>query len=140
VVASDYIHPDPPTFYEEEAKFIIPELSAQLRAVLIKILRKLKIKFNQKGVYFQTKGPRFETRAEIRLLKNFADVVGMTMASEATLADELGLEYISLFSIDNYANGIVKKPLTMEEFRISQSKMTAKIEKIIEGILEAEIE
>lgn len=139
IVASDYIHLNPPTFYGKQAKFIIPELSTKLRKVLIKILRKLRIKFNKNGIYFQTKGPRFETKAEIKLLKNFADVVGMTMANEATLADELGLEYISLCSIDNYAHGVVKKPFMMTKFRGNQLKMVAKIEKIIEEIIKTKI-
>ena len=38
------------------------------------------------GVYWETTGPRFETPAEIRLLASFADVVGMTVASECTAA------------------------------------------------------
>jgi len=139
VVASDYISWDPPTFYEHEAKFIVPSMSLKLREVLIGILKKLKIRFGQKGIYFQTKGPRFETKAEIRLISKFADVVGMTMASEATLANELGLEYASVCSIDNYANGVEGKPLTMKEFWEYQSKMAAKIERIIEEILRTKI-
>lgn len=138
-IASDYIDLNPPTFYEKEAKFIVPKLSVKLRKVLMQILRKSKMKFSENGVYFQTKGPRFETKAEIRLLQQFADVVGMTMANEATLADELGLEYISLYSIDNYAHGIVGKPLSMEEFWANQSKMAVKIERIIEEIIKTKI-
>jgi len=138
-VVADYIDFNPPTFYEKQAKFIIPMLSSGLRKVLVKIAEKLKIRLIKNVVYLQTKGPRFETKAEIRLFKNFADVIGMTMASEATLADELGLEYISLCSIDNYAHGLVKKPFTMEEFRLNQSKMVAGIERIIKEIIGTKI-
>jgi 5'-methylthioadenosine phosphorylase len=71
----------------------------------------LKLEIIDKGIYVQTKGPRLETRAEVSMLCNFADVVGMTMASEATLARESGLTYASMCSVDNYANGIVDEPL-----------------------------
>jgi 5'-methylthioadenosine phosphorylase len=58
------------------------------------------------GVYWQTRGPRFETPAEIRLIAAHADVVGMTIASECVVARELGLEYAALCVVDNLANGI----------------------------------
>jgi 5'-methylthioadenosine phosphorylase len=58
------------------------------------------------GVYWQARGPRFETPAEIRLIAPHADVVGMTIASECVIAGELGLEYAALCVVDNLANGI----------------------------------
>ncbi|HYJ22267.1 MAG TPA: MTAP family purine nucleoside phosphorylase [Solirubrobacterales bacterium] len=58
------------------------------------------------GVYWQTRGPRFETPAEIRLIAPHADVVGMTIASECVVAGELGLDYAALCVVDNLANGI----------------------------------
>jgi 5'-methylthioadenosine phosphorylase len=58
------------------------------------------------GVYWQTRGPRFETPAEIRLIVPHADVVGMTIASECVVAGELGLDYAALCVVDNLANGV----------------------------------
>ncbi len=58
------------------------------------------------GVYWEARGPRFETPAEIRLIAAHADVVGMTIASECVVAGELGLEYAALCVVDNLANGI----------------------------------
>jgi 5'-methylthioadenosine phosphorylase len=58
------------------------------------------------GVYWQTRGPRFETPAEIGLIAAHADVVGMTIASECVVAGELGLDYAALCVVDNLANGI----------------------------------
>jgi len=138
LIPNDYIDFDPPTFYENNVQFVVPALSENLRDILIKILKKLRIKFKE-GVYFNTKGPRFETKAEINLIKNYADVVGMTMAKEATLANEMNIEYISLCSVDNYANGIVKPLLSEEEIRINQKNSLNKIEKIIKEILRLKI-
>ncbi len=67
------------------------------------------------GVYWQTRGPRFETPAEIRLLAPHAHVVGMTIASECVIAKELGLEYAALCMVDNLANGLDEGELSVAE-------------------------
>jgi 5'-methylthioadenosine phosphorylase len=68
------------------------------------------------GLYWQSPGPRFETPAEVRLIAEHADVVGMTMASECVAACQLGLAYAAICVIDNLANGIAPEPLTREEY------------------------
>jgi 5'-methylthioadenosine phosphorylase len=100
-----------PTFFDQRVEHVTPLLDQQLRKRIISAARKNRIPVREKGIYVQTIGPRLETQAEIRILKNYGDVVGMTMASEATLAQELGLGYAAVCTVDNYANGIVKKPL-----------------------------
>jgi 5'-methylthioadenosine phosphorylase len=69
------------------------------------------------GVYAQVIGPRFETPAEVRALARDADLVGMTVASEAILAREAGLVYAAVCTIDNMANGLEPEPLTVERYR-----------------------
>lgn len=68
-------------------------------------------------VYVQTRGPRFETKAEIAVIRNWGDVVGMTAASEADLCSEIGLRYNSLAIVDNYANGIGGADIDFDRFR-----------------------
>jgi 5'-methylthioadenosine phosphorylase len=135
LIPHDYIDFDPPTFFDKKTSFITPEISKKLREILIKITKKLKLKFWPKGVYFNTKGPRLETKAEINLIKKFADVVGMTMAKEATLAKELNLEYASMCSVDNFAHGIVKAPLSQEKIFEFQERSAKILERVIEEIL-----
>lgn len=67
------------------------------------------------GVYWQAIGPRFETPAEIRLMAAYADVVGMTIASECVVAGELGIAYAAVCVVDNLANGIGPATLSTEE-------------------------
>jgi 5'-methylthioadenosine phosphorylase len=67
------------------------------------------------GVYWQARGPRFETRAEIRLMAAHAHVVGMTIASECVVAGELGLAYAALCVIDNLANGLGEGEISVAE-------------------------
>ncbi|MCB2428336.1 S-methyl-5'-thioinosine phosphorylase [Methylophaga pinxianii] len=67
------------------------------------------------GTYAVTQGPRLETAAEIRRLKNDgADVVGMTAMPEAGLARELNIAYASIAVVANHAAGISSHPLSME--------------------------
>src|SRR5690554_932016 len=58
------------------------------------------------AIYICTEGPRFETASEIKMVKNFGDVVGMTSVPEVVLAKELGLCYSSIGIITNWCTGI----------------------------------
>jgi 5'-methylthioadenosine phosphorylase len=104
-----------PTVVREKAVHITPALNAEVRRMLVEAARACAIEVVDGGIYWQTAGPRFETRAEIAMMSSFADVVGMTMASEAIISQELDLTYASLCSVDNYAHGLEDKDLTMEK-------------------------
>ena len=59
-----------------------------------------------RGVYGVMQGPRLETAAEIdRLEQDGCTLVGMTLMPEAVLARELGIPYVSLSLVTNYAAG-----------------------------------
>ncbi|HEX6135410.1 MAG TPA: MTAP family purine nucleoside phosphorylase [Longimicrobiales bacterium] len=128
VVPDDYIswHP-PPTFAGDEYLHIVPALAQDVRALLLDAahaaaaspaIRGMRTpSVRDGGVYVQTHGPRFETPAEVRLLAQHADLVGMTAASEATLCQERGMAYAFLCVVDNAAHGIGQVPLTLEAFQ-----------------------
>ena len=69
------------------------------------------------GVYTQTRGPRFETPAEVRALARIGDLVGMTIAAECILSKEVGLAYAAVCVVDNLANGLDAEPLTIGQFQ-----------------------
>lgn len=117
VVPDDYLslHP-PPTFAVDERLHVVPELDEALRRRLLRAAREAGGSVRDGGVYAETRGPRFETRAEIRLLADYAEVVGMTAASEATLLQERGIAYAVLGVVDNYAHGVGDGALTLEDF------------------------
>ncbi len=96
----------PPTFFDDRPVHVTPTLDEPLRARLLRLLRGLKLKTVDGGVYWQTAGPRLETRAEVRMLAGHADVVGMTFASEATLCHEVELPVAAVCAVDNMAHGI----------------------------------
>jgi 5'-methylthioadenosine phosphorylase len=79
------------------------------------------------GVYWQTNGPRFETPAEIRLIAAHADLVGMTLASECTIAGELGLPYAAVCVVDNLANGVAPHPLSPAEIDRDRERNAARL-------------
>jgi 5'-methylthioadenosine phosphorylase len=74
------------------------------------------------GVYWESIGPRFETPAEIRMIAQHADVIGMTIASECVIAGELGLRYAAVCIVDNLANGVGEGELTVEEFEAGRAR------------------
>ena len=79
------------------------------------------------GVYWQANGPRFETPAEIRLIATFADLIGMTVASECVAANQLGVAYAAVCVVDNLANGTGATPLTPEEYERGVSANAARL-------------
>jgi 5'-methylthioadenosine phosphorylase len=111
---SDYVSFRPVTFSDTELRALGPEIANNL---IPRIAAALPYPLPTDKVYVQTPGPRFETRAEIRILRSWGDVVGMTAAAEADLCRELGLNYNSLCIVDNFANGIGGPALSPETFR-----------------------
>jgi 5'-methylthioadenosine phosphorylase len=118
VIPDDYIllYGGPTIFDSSDSKavHITPVLHDEIRQKAIEAARRSGIDIIDGGVYWQTRGPRFETRAEIALMSRFADVVGMTMAAEAVIAQELEIPFASICSVDNFAHGIGEQKLTLE--------------------------
>jgi len=115
------------TAFRTELVHITPELDEEIREVLIRCAKQhANVNVLDKGVYFQTRGPRLETKAEVSVIKNWADCVGMTAASEATAAKELGLRYAVICTMDNYAHGIKNEIVDYEEIR-KRAKKNANI-------------
>jgi len=73
------------------------------------------VQFKGNAVYICTEGPRFETEAEIKMMREWgADVVGMTSVPEVVLAKELGLCYASVGFVVNMATGMESGPIQLE--------------------------
>jgi 5'-methylthioadenosine phosphorylase len=136
VVPDDYLMlATGPTVAREKPVHITPALNAEVRRRLLEAARGCAIEVIDGGTYWQTAGPRFETRAEIAMISTFADLVGMTMASEAIIAQELDLPYASLCSVDNYAHGLEDKELTMEKVLWHARRNAETILRILTGYL-----
>ena len=74
-----------------------------LRKLLIKTAKELKISHHTKGTVVTIEGPRLSTRAESHMFRKLgADVVNMSTVPEVILARELGICYASLAMATDY--------------------------------------
>lgn len=118
VVCEDYValQQGPATYHDTELKGGAPGIANTLAPRLQAALAP-EFVFVGGQIYVQMRGPRFETKAEIRVIREWGDVVGMTGAHEADLCTELGLDYTLLGVVDNHANGLVGTAIDFESFR-----------------------
>lgn len=110
---------------------ITPGLNQEARQKLLYAAHQCGLAPVDGGIYWQSAGPRLETRAEITMISQFADIIGMTMASEAIIAQELEIRYASLCSVDNYAHGIGNRELTMQTILRHARLNTEAIQRIL---------
>lgn len=74
-----------------------------LRQKLIATCRRLEYPHHERGVVITIEGPRFSTRAESNMYRIWgADVVNMTVAIEAILANELHIPYATVAISTDY--------------------------------------
>ena len=132
LIPTDYISlTDIPSIHDHATEHVRPELSAHLAKDLFTLVPTARFG----GVYVQTCGPRIETVAEVNALARVADVVGMTVASEATLACELGMEFSALCTVDNYANGLGGEVLTFDHILATSKEYCTRTGEIVKKII-----
>lgn len=137
VVPDDYLSlRAPPTFAGDERLHVVPELDADLRRLLVAVAGEIDGPVMDGGVYAETAGPRFETRAEVRMLADHADVLGMTGASEATLLQERGVPYALLGVVDNHAHGVGDGELTLEAFERQKERNRERARSALAALVE----
>lgn len=86
------------------------------------------------GVYGATQGPRLETAAEItRMERDGCDLVGMTGMPEAALAAELGMRYVCLGLVVNWAAGKSDQVITMAEIEAAIEQGMSGVKRILQA-------
>ena len=94
------------TFFEEGIVAHVPmsePTSKFIRDACVEVLKKLKIKYQNKGTYIAMEGPQFSTRAESKSYrKQKMDVIGMTNMPEAKLAREAEIRYATVAMVTDY--------------------------------------
>jgi 5'-methylthioadenosine phosphorylase len=74
-----------------------------LRQVLLSACRTLQIRHHARGTVITIEGPRFSTRAESQMFRQWgADVINMSIATEVILANEAGLPYAAVAMSTDY--------------------------------------
>ncbi|MFX0114010.1 MAG: S-methyl-5'-thioadenosine phosphorylase [Candidatus Hodarchaeota archaeon] len=108
----------------------------QLRDLIFQTSKTLDIPVHSSGVYAMSRGPRFETPAEIEALRRLgADVVGMTNVPEVVLARELGMCYVTVAVITNYAAGMQER-ITHEEVTETFNRRISALKSLLEKTIE----
>jgi 5'-methylthioadenosine phosphorylase len=75
----------------------------ELRQNLIAVAKNMGIKMHETGTYVCIEGPRFSTKAESKMYRQWgADVVGMTLVPECVLAREAEICYASISTVTDY--------------------------------------
>lgn len=108
------------TFHDGQDGVIHTEVTnaynKELRGVIAKAAKNIGIEIFEGGVYACFEGPRFESKAEIKMTAILGGtVVGMTGVPEVTLATEKGLRYAAISLIVNPAAGLSDEVITVEE-------------------------
>jgi purine-nucleoside phosphorylase len=90
----------------------------------------------QRGTYCWLKGPSYETKAEIEMLRRLgADAVGMSTVPEIVLAAELGMRVAAISLISNMAAGLSQGRLSHEEV----AETAGRVKEVFKALLEETI-
>jgi 5'-methylthioadenosine phosphorylase len=124
----------PDTFYEggkichiSSADPICP----QLHDYFVDQAEKLGFTVHPKGTYVCIEGPRFSTRAESRLFRQWGcDIIGMTLYPEVVLAREMEMCYVSIGMVTDY-DVWAEKPVSSDEVVETMRENSAKFKKLI---------
>jgi len=109
--------------------------SEKLNIILKESAVELGIKLNS-GTYWYTKGPSYETPAEIEMIRRFGgDAVGMSTVPEVIVARHGNMNVLGLSGISNKANLNGDSVTTHEEVLQAGRILSPKIEKLIEKFI-----
>jgi len=91
--------------------------SDTLRQSIIEAAANLDLRLHQKGTIITIEGPRFSTRAESKMFRLWgADLINMSIAPEAILANEIGIPYATIAMSTDYDSWKEDEdPVTWEE-------------------------
>ena len=92
----------------------------------------------ERGVYVWTRGPSYETPAEIRMFSQLgADAVGMSTVPEALAAARLGMPVLGLSTITNRAAGLSAGALDHEEVLDVSAQVQGTLRRLVREIVRA---
>jgi len=112
--------------------------SDTLRNTIIATAESIQLQTINSATYAATQGPRLETAAEIRKLKqDGCDIVGMTGMPEAALARELGIDYACIALVVNWAAGITDDIITMDIIQENLDNGMNKVRKLLQAVVAA---
>ncbi|TRO52353.1 S-methyl-5'-thioadenosine phosphorylase [Candidatus Bathyarchaeota archaeon] len=110
-------------------------LCPELRQVIGDYADKLKLKNHKEGTYVCIEGPRFSTRAESNMFRQWGcDIIGMTMYPEVILAREAQICYVSVAMVTDY-DVWAEKPVSAAEVMEVMEKNSENFKRLIMGAI-----
>jgi len=111
--------------------------SSEMNEIIRKSAVEEKIDLKE-GVYWFSKGPSYETPAEIEMMHKFGgDAVGMSTVPEAVFAASVGMKAASISCITNYAAGISNQKLTHDEVTETANRVEDKFSRLVKKIIKS---
>jgi len=108
-----------------------------LRQYLIDSCEELNLKHHKIGTILTIEGPRFSTRSESFMFKNFAHVVNMSTSPEAILAKEAEIEYAVIGMVTDYdCWKKTEKPVTWEEIERVMKQNSENVKEVLMRVIE----
>jgi purine-nucleoside phosphorylase len=90
----------------------------------------------QEGVYWYSKGPSYETPAEIKMTRLCGgDAAGMSTVHEAIFSSYLGMEISAISCITNYGAGISKTKLSHADVTETADLVKEKFARLVKKII-----
>jgi purine-nucleoside phosphorylase len=90
----------------------------------------------KEGTNWNTKGPSYETPAEIKMTRIFGgDAAGMSSVHEAIFASFMGIETSAISCITNYGAGITSAKLSHSEVTETANLVKGKFERLVKKII-----
>lgn len=133
----DFTKQRPTTFYDGGKVYHVsladpfcPDLRREAEAVG----HDLGYPFATDRTYVCVEGPRFSTRAESMFFRGFADVIGMTLVPEVTLARERAVCYLCLAMVTDF-DVWADRPVDMHEIVATMNRNVGKMQTLLERLL-----
>jgi purine-nucleoside phosphorylase len=90
----------------------------------------------RRGTYVWTKGPSYETKAEIRAFARLgADAVGMSTVPEVLQAHQLGMSVLGISTITNPAAGLGEKQLDHDDVLAVGAQVRDDLAQLVRGVV-----
>jgi 5'-methylthioadenosine phosphorylase len=96
--------------------------------------RELGNPFVEGATYVCVEGPRFSSRAESKFFRSFADIIGMTLVPEVSLARERALCYLCLAMVTDY-DVWAERPVETKEIIETMHKNANRMHRLLDALL-----
>ena len=107
----------------------------RLNALFEEVAKELEIPLNT-GIYVAVTGPNLETRAEYRMLANYADAIGMSTVPEVIVANHMGLPCAAVSVLTDECDPENLKPTGLNEILAVAAKAELDLIRLFKGVIQ----